>query len=222
MAHYPWKNKILIFSMFMLGYTLFYIYPNIRPPFQPFYLPLLSIDQSIPLIPWTCLIYLSDYLLFLVVVVMVTDAETYRRLSRRCFFTLALCGTFFLFFPTRYPRPEYPVVSNTLVAFVMSVISNADTPTNCFPSMHVALTGVATWSLRNRSPRVFGSFVLWSLAIFVSTLTTKQHYFLDVMGGIGVIFTVALLDWALFENAQVRAWLLRRQLEQKGSFKPRS
>lgn len=221
MPIYPWKNKLLTFGCFMAAYLIFYILPNLRPVFPPIYLPLFGVDEAIPLLPWTFLVYLSDYPLFLVVMALIDDPDQFRALTRKCFGVLFLCGAFFLLMPTRYPRPEYPAVDNPILAFVMHLISSADTPNNCFPSMHVSLTGVATWQLRHRGPRVFGCFLLWSLAIFLSTLTTKQHYLLDVVGGIGVVAVVSVVDWALFESGLVRAWWERRQLEQK-SLKPRS
>ena len=102
-------------------------------------------------------------------------------------------------------------MSNPIVAFTMALINVADTPMNCFPSMHVALTGVAAWSVRNRGPKVVSLFCLWSLAIFASTMTTKQHYFFDIVGGLGVIVTVVVFDWAFFETPHVRNWLISRK-----------
>lgn len=221
MSPYPWKNKLLMFCLFMLAYTVLYIYPNFRPPFPPFYLPLFAIDQAVPLIPWTFLVYTSDYLLVLAVIIMIQDAEAFRAFSRKCFEVLILCGVFFIFFPTRYPRPGYPEVSNPLIAFVMGLINVADTPLNCFPSMHVALTGVSAWCVRNRSPKVVFLFTLWSLAIFASTMTTKQHYFLDIVGGVGVIITVLLFDWAFFETPHFRNWLASRKEMAEKLLKPR-
>jgi membrane-associated phospholipid phosphatase len=76
----------------------------------------------------------------------------------------------------------------------MDFVYIADTPNNCFPSMHVALTSVSTWSLRGYAPRYFKLFMLWTLAIILSTLTTKQHYFVDILGGLGVLVVVVALE----------------------------
>jgi membrane-associated phospholipid phosphatase len=46
-------------------------------------------------------------------------------------------------------------------------------------------------------------FWLWTLTIYVSTLTTKQHYFLDILGGLAVMLIIASLEWALFERKKI-------------------
>jgi membrane-associated phospholipid phosphatase len=195
--------KLRLFFLFMASYAIFYVYPN-------FYvsgavkLPLWPIDHAIPFIPWTFLIYTSDYFLFLVPIISIKELDRFNRMSRMLFATLFISGAFFIFMPTEYPRPVYPQVENWLVNFWMNVVGNADTPRNCFPSMHVALTGIATWNLRYKGPKVFALFCFWSLLIFLSTLTTKQHYFSDVLGGIGVIVIVVVLDWLLFTKRVMR------------------
>ena len=85
MSQYPWKNKLLMFCLFMMAYSILYVYPNFRPPFPPFYLPLLGIDQTVPLVPWTFLIYTSDYLLILAVIIMIKDIEVVSSLFAEVF-----------------------------------------------------------------------------------------------------------------------------------------
>jgi membrane-associated phospholipid phosphatase len=74
----------------------------------------------------------------------------------------------------------------------------ADSPNICFPSMLVALTSVAAWNLRNRSNRLFTVFVIWTLAVIASTLTTKQHYLADIVGGLSVVAVVIIAETKLF------------------------
>jgi membrane-associated phospholipid phosphatase len=163
-----------------------------------------AVDYATPLIPWTFIIYLSDYLMVPLIVYLTDNKEEFQALCRMCFATLVVCGLIFVFYPTRYPRPPYPAVQSTFVAALMNLIAVADTPNNCFPSMHVAITGIATWSVRHRSPRVFLLFSLWAIAICVSTLTTKQHYLLDIGGGLFVVMAVALVEHLLFERRSLR------------------
>jgi membrane-associated phospholipid phosphatase len=186
--------KLSLLGVFGALYVLFYLWPNFLPLFAPTYLPLLEVDRAVPFLPWTFSIYLSDYVLFTVVFFLVTDLDEWNTFARMGFMTLILCGAFFLFFPTTYPRPTYPAVDNAFISFLMMLVSTSDTPNNCFPSMHVAMTSVATWNLRHRSRGVFVCFLLWSLAIFVSTLTTKQHYFVDIAGGVCAVAVVALIE----------------------------
>jgi membrane-associated phospholipid phosphatase len=59
-----------------------------------------------------------------------------------------------------------------------------DSPANCLPSLHVANSFLATLHWFRRSSGKFWFYIFWTLIICASTLTTKQHYFYDVVGGL--------------------------------------
>jgi len=210
------KYKFLLFCLFVVAYLFFYILPNFRPFLPPSLLPRLSLDYLVPLVPWSFLVYVSDYVLVASVTLWLTEIEEFNSFVRMMFFSLIVCGTFFLAFPTTYPRPEYPAVANSLVGFAMYLVHEFDTPNNCFPSMHVALTGVATWAIRTRGARVFLWYLVWALAVFLSTLTTKQHYFLDVIGGVAVVVTAAAFDWFVAYRSLIRERFQKAFLFHKG------
>ena len=88
--------------------------------------------------------------------------------------TILSCAIFVVW-PTTIPRP--PVRSAAFDALWLF-----DVPANCFPSLHVALASIAAcfW------PRRRWIAVIWAVAIALSTLTTKQHYAVDVAGGVVV------------------------------------
>ncbi|NBX83368.1 phosphatase PAP2 family protein [bacterium] len=191
----------------MVAYGILYVIPNFfyAEPAQE--LPLLWIDRALPLMPWTFLIYTSDYFVFVIALFVMKERDQFLSFARMMFGVLFVCGLFFYFYPTTYPRPEYLRQSNRLLEAVMQFVAAADSPRNCFPSMHVGLTAVATWAFRYQGPKIFWVFVVWSLAIFVSTLTTKQHYFFDILGGLAVMGTIATLENALFSRQKIATWL---------------
>jgi len=195
---YSLREKVKVLGWFALGYGIFYIFPNFYASWKPSQLPLTWVDHSVPFLPWTFLIYTSDYLLILLAVLIIEDKESFQSFSRTMFCTLFICGLFFLFFPTTYPRPPYPVLDSLIIQGAMDLVYIADSPNNCFPSMHVALTSVAAWNLRNRSSRLFRVFVIWTLAVIASTLTTKQHYLADIVGGLSVVAVVIMAEIKLF------------------------
>jgi membrane-associated phospholipid phosphatase len=198
--------KLKSFCIFAVVYFVFYVYPNFFGE-HAVELPLWAIDRAVPFLPWTFIFYTSDYLLIFIAILMISELSRFQAYARMCFWVLIISGLFFFFYPTTYPRPSYPTDENWLVSLVMGLVGAADTPRNCFPSMHVALTAVATLGVRYKGPRVFSLFCLWSLAIFVSTLTTKQHYFADILGGVGVVALSAFLDRLLFQNGAWRSYL---------------
>lgn len=189
-----WKYKVLLVLGFAAAYMILYVLPNFHPLFPPRHLPLLAIDRAVPFLPWTFIIYLSDYLLALTVILWIDSHDRFHSLARVAFTVLVLSGICFIFFPTTYPRPVYPTDEPWLVQFFMNLVGGADTPNNCFPSMHVALTGACTYGIRNCTNKVRFTYFVWSLLIFGSTLTTKQHYFVDILGGIVVAAVAILLE----------------------------
>lgn len=194
------KFKLFLFFVFMIGYAFFYIFPNLFPSSTPSFLPFLAVDHAVAFLPWTFVVYVSHYFLVLSAVLLVSDPEEFGSFARTCFLILIICGTFFLVFPTSYPRPQYPAAENFVIAFVMAVVGNLDTPNNCFPSLHVALAAGVTWCMRLRGRNTFLFYAAWSLAVFASTLTTKQHYFVDILGGVGVAGFVGFFEWAFFQR----------------------
>lgn len=203
MATCSWTYKFILVVIFLLAFGFLYMCPNAFPLFTPRYLPLFGIDRVTPFMPWTFLIYVSDYGLILLVVALLRRKDQIQAFARMAFGVLACCGAFFWLWPTMYPRPAYPAVENPVIAMLMQFILTTDPPHNCFPSMHVALTGVAAWASRYVGRLTHLIFWLWTVSIFVSTLTTKQHYVLDILGGIVVMITIAFLEWWFFSRKQL-------------------
>jgi membrane-associated phospholipid phosphatase len=210
------KRKVTLLAWFMLGYMVFYIFPNFYASWRPVQLPLTVVDRRVPLVPWSFLIYTSDYLLISLTILMINSKVSFFSFSRMMFSALVLCGLCFLFFPTTYPRPIYPTVEQTWIQLVMDFVDVADSPNNCFPSMHVALTSIAAWNLRNKPTPIFVLFLIWTLAVIVSTLTTKQHYFVDIIGGLTVVVMTAVLEKKLFSRWFSGEGSTRRTVETTG------
>ena len=68
----------------------------------------------------------------------------------------------------------------------MRVVYALDTPDNLFPSLHCELSWLC-WRSLQQVPgisKLRKRFALvFTLLVFVSTLTTKQHILMDVLGG---------------------------------------
>ena len=75
-----------------------------------------------------------------------------------------------------------------------------DVPTNCFPSLHVALATIAAFFW----PRQRRMATIWAAGIALSTLTTKQHYAIDVVGGLIVSAVAIIACRRRFRDARVQ------------------
>lgn len=210
---YTFAEKFKVFLIFAVAYVIFYIFPNFYATWQPALLPLSWLDKSVPFLPWTFLIYTSDYLLIASTILIISERKSFNSFGRMMFLALLICGLFFLFFPTTYPRPPYPLVDHFLIQAAMDLVYVADTPNNCFPSMHVALTTISAWSLRKRAGWLACSYALWTIAVIVSTMTTKQHYFVDILGGLSVVAVVVMLEQKVVPIVLARLLKLTKNIE---------
>lgn len=139
-----------------------------------------AVDRAIPFLPWTIAIYLSQFVLLFLALRRERGWRIYISIAIA---TLVSCAVF-LFYPTTIARPP---VNNT----AFDALWLFDVPENCFPSLHVSLALIAAYYWQ----RWFA--VVWAIAIAVSTMTTKQHYFVDMAGGVAValIATLAPGPW---------------------------
>ena len=163
--------------------------------FEPRELPLTWIDEQAPFIPWTAFIYVGVYPLLLFIPVLMNNAQMLCRMMVTALIMAVICFGIFIVFPTTYSiRPE--VVSLKFGAFwswAFGVMHSADSPNNCLPSLHVSTAiGMVLVFWRER-PKLFWFFVPVSIVVSLVTLTTKQHYFWDILAGAGV----ALVSYAI-------------------------
>jgi membrane-associated phospholipid phosphatase len=67
---------------------------------------------------------------------------------------------------------------------MLGLLHSADTPGNACPSVHVGMTFLAGFGFIKEKRYLFPIFMVWALLISLSTLTVKQHYFMDVLSGV--------------------------------------
>ena len=155
-------------------------------------IPLLTpADRCVPLRPRSLWLYLS-FLPFCLAVVY--DVRSTLRMGRMmaCLVIASLVSyRSFLRFPSTYPRPRVEVEDGRLARAWRSLHA-MDQPGNTFPSIHVGHAFLLALMLANELPEEEAEArLLWAVLISLSTLTTKQHYFVDIAGGLLVAEAVA-------------------------------
>lgn len=149
-------------------------------------------ELSIPLWPWTILIYDSLYLLFIIAPFVLTTRESFRALALTAAGTIVVAGVLFLLLPAELGFAPTVVTGPFTTIFTMSDRLNLDY--NLVPSLHVALAMIclqAFWA--ERSQLVRATLVAYGLALALSTLFTHQHHVLDVITGAGLARVMFLL-----------------------------
>lgn len=143
-----------------------------------------GLDRMIPVVPWTVVIYSVCCLLFWTANYTLCARGEKRNAYRFfCgnFLAKALCFAIFLLLPTAIARPA--VSGGSLWDAALRLLYRADAPDNLFPSIHCLISWFCCIALRNREdiPRWYRICSLaMALAVFASTLTTRQHVLADI------------------------------------------
>lgn len=147
------------------------------------------VDRQIPFLPPSVIVYLTVSGLTISGIIMVFRKERGRAMFAAMTLSVAH-ALLFVLFPTAIERSIQPEgIWSSLYDWLWLV----DKPANCFPSMHVSGACLTALAVRRHWPRLGAVFLLWAAAIAVSTLTTKQHYAVDVVGGAAMATVVYYL-----------------------------
>lgn len=151
----------------------------------------LSIDNYFSFEPVWVLVYIASYLFWFLQYSAAArnGPETAYRLAVADAAAKLIGLIFFIALPTTNVRPA--VEGTGVVPFLMRTIYFFDTPTNLFPSFHCFIAWLGTrYIFRCKYWKHKGLIctlcVIGSVLVFLSTLYTKQHVFLDILGGIAL------------------------------------
>ena len=192
------EKRVKTGFFFLVCFAVGYGFTNRFPVFAPKLLPLGSIDHFFGFHPWTVWIYMSDYFLIFMPLFLVHDKDFFKTMIKGFMWNFIIHFSIFFFFPTTMIRPA--LIENNFTNFAFNILRTFDTPNNCFPSQHVSLCFVVAscfWHYNRKSAPIF---LLWASAIAVSTMTTKQHYFLDVLGG---LIVALMIDVFVFRRRNI-------------------
>ncbi len=177
---------------FILFWGLAYMTTNHFPLRPPSLLPFLPYESAIPFLGWTFLVYLSVFPQA-VSVAWLLDRETLDKAAAAGYGVVGIHALLFAGFPTTFSRPLDPPFNSTPLGELYRAFCVADSPGNCFPSLHVSLSILLSLALWRCRPGLGVVYLCWSFVIILSTLTTKQHYALDAVGGTLIAFAAYTL-----------------------------
>ena len=104
--------------------------------------------------------------------------------------------------PVSMIRPEF--AGDTLGERLMLWVFSVDRPANCFPSLHVIFAVLGAILIDRAGVRWPARLFWWvfAAAVSVTTVTSGQHYFIDVPGGVMVAFAGYLVGRRLLPPAR--------------------
>ena len=178
------RSKFIIWNGMLIWLGIFYYGPQWFPAYPPHELAPSFLDHAIPFLPATAWVYQSLFFLLPLATFLQPDRETFARFtSGFCCLVFTLSFVFWLC-PTEV-KPSISLLNSDWA--YDHLVAAVDGRRNAFPSLHAALTvyaGLSIIRLCRGSPLVCVCMAFWSLALLVSTLTTKQHILVDVFAGV--------------------------------------
>lgn len=152
-----------------------------------------GLEEKIPFLPWTVSIYDWVYVIIFLPIFTVRDVGLIRAASKAFLFGIFVSLVFFIFLPMKIERPVIPKPEN-FMDWWLWINYTIDRPTTLFPSMHVSnaiLTAlvILPWAKKRGTAALIGA-----LTISFTTLTIRQHFIADVIGG----FLLALISYRIF------------------------
>lgn len=145
-------------------------------------------ESKILLSPEFVFIYLTIYPTFLLPFLFIHQQDFFRLFSLAYITVMCICYLVYLFYPVSIDRPELSV--NCFSTWALSIVYGADRPWNCFPSMHVAMSLLASLTILEVH-RIRGMLtLLLTFWIAYSTVLIKQHYVLDVVAAMLLTLTI--------------------------------
>ena len=148
-----------------------------------------SFDRAVPLLPSFVSIYLLCFVFWVVNYIMIArqGKEHCMRFVVAEMMAKLICCVFFLVLPTTNVRPE--LAGSGIWNVVLQGVYDIDAATNLFPSIHCLVSWFCYIGLRGqkRVPKGYRVFsCVFAILVCVSTQVTKQHYIVDVFGGIAI------------------------------------
>ena len=194
-----WITGIVFFAaqygIYRLGNWLSVVFGTVAWAIEP-KIPVL--DDLFPVMPFFALPYLLCYLLWIIAPAVASLTKRRNYINYLCGLTLAYLIGFLIFFlmPTYMDRAREGLMNHAaghgIFNWMLNVIYSADGSEkafNLFPSFHCMISAYCYLGIMNQ-PEVTKGYRIYTLVfaviIVLSTLFTKQHYFIDCVGGIAL------------------------------------
>lgn len=145
-----------------------------------------AFDDRIPLLPAFIFPYISLYVLLAVSVWRFWKADTrlFQLAALAVFIDLALSYLIYLLFQTKIERPV--IIGSGISSDVLRWVYSIDEPFSAFPSLHTSTSILCALLWRKAGSRIWPIISCWAALIVASTVLVKQHYIVDVCGGISI------------------------------------
>ncbi len=186
---------ILQYAMYRLADLLSRVFGTINWAFMP---KIPFIDDKIPVISFFVIFYLFSYVFWICgpIIASLTEKRNFINYIIGLSAAYIIGFLIFLFMPTYMDRAaegimayaERPGLFNALLKIVYGA-DGGNLAFNLFPSYHCLISLYCYLGIRKRNEvskgvRIYS--LVMTILICMSTVFTKQHYFIDIIGGLAI------------------------------------
>lgn len=184
--------KFLILILLYAFKSIYWLF-NARPSKYYWELP---IDKKIPLVPIFIIPYLFYFAFTAIAIIALWNTPLLYPYFLALFIAYCMTFVFWYFFPNGVKRPV--IVKTGFFDRAVKHLYTKDNDTNGFPSAHVFVALLTSHYLVLAFPAYAGMSIFIGILISISTVFTKQHYIVDVPGGVIVYAMSAYLSHLIF------------------------
>ena len=183
------------YGLYLLGNWLAHVTGTLSWAFAP---KVPFIDDKIPFIGFFVIFYIYSYIFWICgpAAVSLTGKDNFKKFCKAMTASYLMGFVFFVFMPTYIDRvaenvyfyANRPGVIGWMLRFAYDN-DGGNIGYNLFPSYHCLISACCYLGVRKR-PEISKAFKVYSFVMTVlicmSTVFIKQHYFLDIIGGLAV------------------------------------
>jgi membrane-associated phospholipid phosphatase len=170
-------------KVFSILSFLGYFWTNRRP--ARFYFES-KLDKKIKPIPIFLIFYVSYYFLIIFSYIFLSKTVFANDFFLSILIANLMATVFWYFVPNGVSRPK--IKAKNLLTKVLRYLYENDGDSNGFPSAHIYVTLIITYYLFQLNYSMLIPYATLFILIALSTIFTKQHYLIDIFGG--VLFAV--------------------------------
>jgi len=185
-------NKIFLLILFLLVKS---VYLPLNKRKSKYYWKIKIIDDKIPLIPIFIIPYLGYFIYIITTIILLWNSSIINTFFITYIISYIVAGFFWYFIPNGVKRPI--VKREDIFSKLITLIYKYDDDTNGFPSAHIFAALMCSYFLFLIFPQQIILITSITLLISSSTVFVKQHYVLDIVGGI-ITFWLSIMIGGLF------------------------
>ena len=187
---FPKYARLPLLLVLVFNCLVFWLVPMIQGDWVTRYDLTIGIDTAIPFVPTFVVVYVLAYVqwVFSYIYHSRESRELCYRMTTSDLIAKLITMVFFIVLPTQMVRPD--VADGGIFNWLTQLLYTIDKPISLFPSIHCLESWLCfrTATMMTKPNRWYiGAQCVFTLLVFASVVLVKQHFFVDIIGGVAVV-----------------------------------